>query len=307
MEQVVARDPNYAPAWAWLGLDYGTAATSAARSGSLEEARRLVDALTSKMELASRRAIQLDPGLPDGFAILAVLQAARGQLVAAEDLLRMALALDTGNPDVLNYYSILLARVGRLKEALPIRMTLQSVEPFVPNYNETTAGLLWLNGQNEESLALSKTLPVAGLRLRAVARVYATTGRYREAADALTDMPPNGAFESAAIIQQAIRLLRSSPAKVSSPANLPSMGRFGWVYLYVGAHEQSIQHQERMANLKVLAGDESWEIWHPDYAPLRKTERFKIFARNAGLVDYWKARGWPPQCHPTTGDDFECS
>ena len=29
--------------------------------------------------------------------------------------------------------------------------------------------------------------------------------------------------------------------------------------------------------------------------------------KKAGLVDYWRARGWADVCHPTTGDNFECS
>jgi hypothetical protein len=40
---------------------------------------------------------------------------------------------------------------------------------------------------------------------------------------------------------------------------------------------------------------------------VRKTERFKALMRKMGLVDYWKVRGWPDLCHPTTGDDFECN
>jgi hypothetical protein len=40
---------------------------------------------------------------------------------------------------------------------------------------------------------------------------------------------------------------------------------------------------------------------------VRNTERFKTFARKAGLVEYWRAKGWPEFCHPTTGDDFVCT
>ena len=40
---------------------------------------------------------------------------------------------------------------------------------------------------------------------------------------------------------------------------------------------------------------------------LRKTERFKAFMRKAGLVDYWRARGWPDLCHPVGADDFACN
>jgi hypothetical protein len=47
-------------------------------------------------------------------------------------------------------------------------------------------------------------------------------------------------------------------------------------------------------------------LWHPSYAPVRNTERFKKIMRDEGLVAYWRERGWPPFCHPTTGDDFAC-
>ena len=29
--------------------------------------------------------------------------------------------------------------------------------------------------------------------------------------------------------------------------------------------------------------------------------------RKNGMVEYWRAKGWPPFCHPTTRDDFECA
>jgi hypothetical protein len=46
--------------------------------------------------------------------------------------------------------------------------------------------------------------------------------------------------------------------------------------------------------------------WDPLYAPLRKTERFKTLMRDAGLVDYWRERGWPDLCRPVGADDFVC-
>jgi hypothetical protein len=42
------------------------------------------------------------------------------------------------------------------------------------------------------------------------------------------------------------------------------------------------------------------------YTPVRKTERFKALVRQAGLVEYWKTRGWPVDCRPVGADDFEC-
>jgi hypothetical protein len=47
-------------------------------------------------------------------------------------------------------------------------------------------------------------------------------------------------------------------------------------------------------------------VWRPTAAPLRKTERFKALMRKAGLVDYWRTRGWPDLCRPMGADDFVC-
>jgi 3-methyladenine DNA glycosylase/8-oxoguanine DNA glycosylase len=90
LEQVVARNPDYAPAWVLLGYSYGVAAFSAAERGPLEESHRTVDMFASKTEAAVRRAIQLDPNLPDAYAKLGALEDARGELVVAEDLMLKA-------------------------------------------------------------------------------------------------------------------------------------------------------------------------------------------------------------------------
>jgi hypothetical protein len=30
------------------------------------------------------------------------------------------------------------------------------------------------------------------------------------------------------------------------------------------------------------------------------------YLRNAGIVDYWRAKGWPDLCRPVGVDDFVC-
>jgi hypothetical protein len=80
--------------------------------------------------------------------------------------------------------------------------------------------------------------------------------------------------------------------------------QFNFIYAYVGALDRSFDVYERA----VVTGDNAilLHVWDPVYASLRKTERFKTFARNAGFLDYWKARGWPDLCHPVGADDFAC-
>ena len=67
-----------------------------------------------------------------------------------------------------------------------------------------------------------------------------------------------------------------------------------------------MEFPERGAEINFLGTATLAPLWYPAHAPLRKTERFKALVRKIGLVDYWRAKGWPDLCHPTTADDFAC-
>jgi len=127
-------------------------------------------------------------------------------------------------------------------------------------------------------------------------------GRYGEAIDRLAAQPSDPQADAA------IRLLRTAPARTDMPKNLPALGvSYAWVYLHVGGESRVLDNYESLLDGGSLAGFETVSLWHPSYAPVRKTERFKSFARKAGYVEYWRAKGWPEFCHPTSGDDFECN
>ena len=173
-------------------------------------------------------------------------------------------------------------------------------EPVAPPTIRFTIELRWLSGDNDGAIALAKTARPA-TRVPELALVYASQGRVREAADVLDELTDNPAALEAA------RLLRTAPAEplAYKLPELPPALQF--VYVYVGAPERSIAFYERRIDDGLFNVGNTWRVWHPSYAPVRKTERFKQLVRKAGLVEYWRAKGWPPQCHPTTGDDFECN
>jgi hypothetical protein len=107
---------------------------------------------------------------------------------------------------------------------------------------------------------------------------------------------------------EAARLLRAAPTTTAAPQSLPKLTPpFDFVYLYVGAPERVLDNLERRVALNFIHGNALSYVWHPAYAAVRKTERFKAFVRKAGYVEYWRVKGWPEFCHPTTGDDFACS
>jgi tetratricopeptide (TPR) repeat protein len=264
-----------------------------------------VDAVLPKAEAAARRAIQLDPRSADAYAGLGTVQGWTNQkLLDAEQSFKRALSLDPLNPDALHYYSQIIAATGRLKEALAMREQLRSLEPLVPVFSSVTDRILWAAGENDKALALAQALPSNnGQRASDIARTYAAMGRYEDAANAVLTAPRElfapGAIETAA------RLLRAAPAPAPRE-EFPYLATYSFVYLYAGLPERALEFNEHNADAGYEVAVTTALIWHPDYRLARKTERFKPLVRKVGLVEYWRARGWPEFCHPTTGDDFVC-
>jgi hypothetical protein len=81
------------------------------------------------------------------------------------------------------------------------------------------------------------------------------------------------------------------------------VGELGFIYLYVGAPERMLEFPEKAREEGAFMVP---TVWGQTAAPLRKTERFKALVRKVGLVDYWRARGWPDLCRPMGANDFVC-
>jgi serine/threonine-protein kinase len=303
LEPVVARNPNYAPAWAILAKAYRNAAQyheiAASQSASPAELLRLRDTYLPKMDAAARRAIELDPNSAEALTTQATIEAGRKKWAVAEDLAVKALVVDPTNPYALDNWGNGLLMLGRVKEAVATQQKLRELEPFIPFYAGNLAQALWLDGQTDTAITiLNENLGrEGGGSARDLTQIYATLGRYQEAADVLSRFPgPNRD-----IVPTAAMLLRSAPAEVATES-LPRLGSLGFIYPQVGAPERMLEYYEQAR----APGVERADLWHPSYGALRKTERFKKIVRDAGLVDYWRERGWPAFCEPLNGDDFVC-
>jgi Flp pilus assembly protein TadD len=255
-----------------------------------DERRRLQELYLPKAEAAARKAISLDARNADAFAALGASLDEGHNLIPGRDALGQALKLDPNNLIALSSYAHHLSVVGHLKESLATWQKLNELDPLDRRPKINVARMLALNGKYDAAVAIYQKLGTAYVDL---ATVYAAQGRFQEAADQLLRVPigtyPAGTVESAS------RILRSAPSQVSSPPNLPTNLQF--VFLYVGAASRAVHFGSAV-------GD---PVWFPAAAPVRKSERFKTSARDAGLLDYWRARGWPDLCHPVGADDFACN
>ena len=310
LKRVVARDPSYAPAWGLLSNALTlpgefSEVENEIGTGHMDKARLLTQAIWDSAENAAREAIRLDPRLAMGYTALAPSDLHRRNWIAGEDDLRRALTLDPNDPDILYNYASFLGSVGRLEDAGRVQTQILAQEPFVPNYNRQAADVLWAKGQNDAALKILESMESNAARNLVLAKVYATAGRYKEAADTLRAIPASAQYPRQ-ILDEAARLIESAPAKTAAPNVLPLFGgTLNFVYLFIGAQDRYLEEAERQLQIG-LDGNLFRDPWAPPGATLRKTERFKAFVRQNGFVEYWRARGWPGACHPVGTGDFAC-
>ena len=301
MEGLLARQPNFAPGWALLAQAYGRLPDYDGSAGtSVETLRRASDSALAKSEAAAHRAIALDLRSAEAYAALGFVQELRAELLDAEKSYKQALSIDPLNPDALHDYSTFLAATGRVHEAVPIREQLRSIEPLVPVFTSVTDRILWASGDNAGALAVALALPADyDQRSPDLARIYAAMGRFTEAAQAIEG------YRLPERAQAVTRLLRNAPARPEG--KVPYLGGLGFVFVYVGLPERALENAEFLADARYPIHINLYPLWQPDFRAARKTPRFQALVRKLGLVDYWRVRGWPEFCHPTTGDDFECN
>jgi len=305
LEQVVARNPNFAPAWALMAEVYDKTPAYHPLYATVEETRRVVDESLPRAEMAAQRAIELDSELVDGYIALGLVQRERGKFLSAEGLFKQALALDPNNPEGMHFYGEMLGSLGYLNRSLAMLQHLRTLEPFVPVFALSTALVFAENGQSDTALEMLRAMsPDDANRLLFLPIVYAAKGRYGEAADALLSAP--SPFASSAIVEEAARLLRAAPSTVTGMQTLPDLGYLGYAYLYAGAPDRVLEAHEVGVQVGYSVPAYNGMLWHPAYAPVRKGERFKRLVRNGCYVDYWRARGWPDLCRPVGADDFVC-
>jgi hypothetical protein len=64
-----------------------------------------------------------------------------------------------------------------------------------------------------------------------------------------------------------------------------------------------------LAALRAAADERGVQMayaWLPQLAPMRRLPEFKAYLLDIGMVDYWKAYGWPDFCQPLGERDFAC-
>ena len=146
LERALQLSPDYAPAWAEIGL---THVRDSERSTRIEQSR---PALQRARE-AFTRALQLDPNLAAAHSRMAVIQASTWEFAEAERSTAKALAADPKNPSIVGNAAIVSADLGRITEAIRLTEQALGIDPLSPVRNVNLGNFYTVAGRLDDAEA----------------------------------------------------------------------------------------------------------------------------------------------------------
>jgi TolB-like protein/Tfp pilus assembly protein PilF len=299
LEQALDHDPKYAAAWSALAtvLDLLPTYASSQPEETLEQA-----------EQAARRANELDPAMAEPLTLLANLHEIRGDWVEADRLYDKALALDPEDPTSQFWRANSLSRAGYLAEARPHLQRALALDPTNAAVHWWFALQLSADGKFESALAaVAKAQEMGGVKF---ANVYAGMIHLAKGERPVAVQRWDAYFEMQGIRTRAPQLLveaeadpRRRPAALAAIDRLPPDEFVFFASIVLSDADRALRVVESLPR-----GTDVMDnfLWWDVARPLRKTAEFRHLVDAVGLVQLWRARGWPDKCRPNGAGDFVC-
>ncbi len=299
LQKAVELDPGFARAWAAL-----SAISSIAEGWGYEDRGYRELSLD-----AARRAISLDDSLSTPYAVLAMALTERlhGDYVGAFDLYEEALKRDPKDVTALLWRAIGRLSVGELDAAVDDLLRCRAVDPAYEHCRQFLAVAYVYLGEKQKAYTLFEQ----GIAQKgtAYAQIFAFSlaadGDYRSALLALRVYFL--AFKEVTPPDPLIRALMEPDFDYEGELRqfiieieARSGEKFDWskAASFIPVIFRSYENIHPTINLA------DW--WNPSFPHFLASPHRKRVIREMGVYDYWRARGFPPQCRPVGEDDFEC-
>jgi TolB-like protein/Tfp pilus assembly protein PilF len=276
--QAIARDPEFAPAYAALGTTYADQSVQFVSDHPSDELQ--------KMRAASEKAIQLDPLLAEAYEALAMAYARDGQWQQAETSFKRAIDLDRNRSSAYVYYAMWLLRpLGRNNEALQWLRVAEKADPLSANVHLYVAEILISLGRYDEAAETClKVDEESGLRVQRLARSRLGQGRIDEAIQILADEPDlakdhqSRGFLGLAYARSGRRDEAERMAAVSDYPNEQAL-----IFAGLGDRDRTLAALDRMSTL----GAQRIGVYinYPELAFLRDDSRLKALRKKVGLPE----------------------
>jgi TolB-like protein/DNA-binding winged helix-turn-helix (wHTH) protein len=294
IDRALAIDPKFARAWMFKSQIHTMRAGFVAEGYAAEIAAA---------EEAATRSIGLAPDYGDGFNARGLIRGTYGDWRGAADDYERAQVL--GASEFPHDVAFLLSS-GRFAKARARIEQLLDVDPL----NEELLGFLAVVHEVLDEPDAADAAYRRGRLLYEPWEFGDTVGTWiRAGRDPVA--PPYDAIQS------------SPPFVLAAPAEGP-----GDLHkrLKQAAHDPRNQAPTVLANLAIAAADAgeqtlalsalseaiagsklvTYIAWLPVFDDVRRLPGFKAMLVDVGIVDYWRAAGWPDVCRPAGENDFDC-
>lgn len=280
--QAIEKDPHYALAYAGLA--------DAWYSRGWYRYVEPKDAY-EKARAAANRALEIDPKLAEGHAIMAAIKTVYDwDWQGAEREFKLAIQLNPNYATAHQRYSLFLPALGRLDEAIAEARKARELDPLSLPINENLGDILYLARRYDQAIEqLRRTLeldPNYGVAHATLAKVYEAQGKYQES---LEERLKSSTPETVAELRQVFAasgikgvwknrldvLLERAKTNYVSPADIALF------YTRLNDRDQAFAWlekamEERSINFNYLVAD-------PRFDNLRSDPRLPLLLRRVGL------------------------
>ena len=313
-QAALARDPGFARAHAALASAYVVMPGYTEDENDQEKFFGLA-------ETSARQALAIDPNIGEAHAVLAQLNADRGDLLDAESGFFFAISLEPNEPTPHHWYSLLLSKVGRIGAALDQARRAQELDPTSPILAANLANIYLQQGNDEEALRYGRMAKDLGIGNGGGGNVEAAVALRRKQwseGEKLLLAQHGMPEELKPLVHQFIEGLSDPSARPRVIASLRktdpaliSQAKLVDVYSSLGDVDLAYQVMFETLDKDHLAWIHDWEmsdLWSPDSAAMRRSPKLGELAERIGVIDYWKQYGFPDQCRPgQDGAPIVCS
>ena len=301
-ERAVELDPKFARGWEGLA-----AVNAIVESWGIDD--RDYNAMVRP---AAERALKLDPTLSMAWAALSMAEQNEKtpDWASALELSGKAIAADAKNATAYLWRSIALLNLGFFDRALADLDDCLRIDPAYRNCTRWKAQALLFAGDVQQALTLFEQNVASGfIANRAIGFVPALVARGDTlAARLLLDKLQVSAVLSAVMIE-ALADLETPRPDAAAIIERPDSGIIkatsglglskAMAYLWAGDFDRAADADFGGTTDSILA----WELSRPAW---RNSPGFKRTLQKNGVLGYWQAHGFPPQCRALGEADFEC-